>query len=67
MDEEHAQQRAEVKRLAAVDATAPLRSGSPRFSRSRRLCSRIMADEEKTCLSPEVLRDDVIAVQADGE
>lgn len=67
MDEEHAEQRAEVKRLAAVDAVAdPARWVAEVRAFATELLED-MGDEEKTCLSPEVLRDDVIAVSPDSE
>lgn len=67
MDEEHAAQRREVQRLAGLDA----KQDPSRWAQSVRDFERAlladMADEERTCLSPDVLRDDVVAVQADSE
>jgi len=67
MDEEHAAQRAVVSALAALDAI----SDPAGWVRQVRAFSadllRDMAEEEKTCLSPKVLRDDIVTVDADTE
>lgn len=67
MDEEHTTQRKQVTRLAQLDAV----SDPAKWAREvRAFATELladMADEEKTCLSPDVLRDDIIAVGPDSE
>jgi iron-sulfur cluster repair protein YtfE (RIC family) len=67
MDEEHAMQRELVTQLATIDP-----SGDPAaWAREVRIFAKDllmdMADEEKTCLSPNVLRDDVVVVDGSSE
>jgi iron-sulfur cluster repair protein YtfE (RIC family) len=67
MDEEHAMQRELVTRLTTIDP-----SGDPGgWAREVRIFMKDllmdMADEEKTCLSPNVLRDDVVVVDGSSE
>lgn len=67
MDEEHAGQRKEVNRLAGLDAIADPAKWAKEVRAFQKALLDDMADEEKTCLSPDVLRDDIIAVHADSE
>lgn len=67
MDEEHAMQRELVTQLATIDP-----SGDPAaWAREVRLFTKDllmdMADEEKNCLSPNVLHDDVVVVDGSSE
>ncbi len=67
MDEEHALQRAQITRLASLD---PLADPKRWVSEVKAFTSELlvdMADEEKTCLSPNVLRDDVVVVDGSSE
>jgi len=67
MDEEHALQRAQITRLAGLD---PLAEPKRWVSEVKAFTSELlvdMADEEKTCLSPSVLRDDVVVVDGSSE
>lgn len=67
MDEEHTAQRAEVKRLAAVEAVNDPAKWANEVRAFTHALLIDMADEEKTCLSPDVLRDDIISVSPDSE
>lgn len=67
MSEEHKLQRALVMQLTSVDP-----AGDPKaWVRDVRIFAKDllmdMADEEKTCLSPNVLRDDVVVVDGSSE
>jgi iron-sulfur cluster repair protein YtfE (RIC family) len=67
MDEEHAMQRDLVTQLTTIDP-----AGDPAaWAREVRIFTKDllmdMADEEKTCLSPNVLRDDVVVVDGSSE
>lgn len=67
MDEEHAMQRELVNQLTTIDP-----AGDPAaWAREVRVFTKDllkdMADEEKTCLSPNVLRDDVVVVDGSSE
>jgi len=67
MDEEHAMQRELVTHLTTIDP-----SGDPAgWAREVRIFMKDllmdMADEEKTCLSPNVLHDDVVVVDGSSE
>ncbi len=67
MDEEHALQRALVLRLTEIN---PMNDPAG-WARDVRIFAKDllldMADEEKTCLSPNVLRDDVVVVDGSSE
>lgn len=67
MDEEHAMQRELVGRLARMDATLDTPGWLREVRTFRDDLLRDMADEERTCLSPNVLRDDVVVVDGDSE
>lgn len=67
MSEEHKLQRGLVMQLTSVDP-----AGDPKaWVRDVRIFAKDllmdMADEEKTCLSPNVLRDDVVVVDGSSE
>ncbi|MDP1823210.1 MAG: hemerythrin domain-containing protein [Archangium sp.] len=67
MTEEHKMQRGLVMQLTSVDP-----AGDPKaWVRDVRIFAKDllmdMADEEKTCLSPNVLRDDVVVVDGSSE
>jgi len=62
MDEEHRQQRATIVALAALDPAVDLDAFLGRVKAFVREVERDMADEERECLSPEVLRDDTIVI-----
>ncbi len=67
MDEEHATQRGVVNRLATLKASE---DAAGWVAEVRAFIDELLVDmagEEKTCLSPNVLRDDIIAVDADSE
>jgi iron-sulfur cluster repair protein YtfE (RIC family) len=66
MDEEHAAQRKEVTRLAGLDAISDPARWAKEVRAFEASLLADMADEEKTCLSPDVLRDDIIAVHVDS-
>ena len=67
MTEEHKLQRAQVMQLTSVDPAEDPKA----WARDVRLFAKDvlldMIDEEKTCLSPNVLRDDVVVVDGTSE
>lgn len=67
MEEEHKMQRALVMQLTSVDPSLDPKG----WVRDVRVFAQDllldMADEEKTCLSPNVLRDDVVVVDGTSE
>ena len=67
MDEEHKLQRALVMQLTSMDPAVDPAA----WARDVRIFAKDllldMADEEKTCLSPNVLRDDVVVVDGTSE
>ena len=67
MDEEHAEQRKVVSRLAELDPISDPAAWARQVRTFGAELLRDMADEEKTCLSPDVLRDDIVSVQGDSE
>ncbi len=67
MDEEHSVQRATVKRLASLEALGDPAEWAKEVRAFSSELLTDMAGEEKTCLSPAVLRDDVVAVEGDSE
>ena len=67
MDEEHTVQRKQVTRLAQMDAVNDPAKWATEVRAFATELLADMADEEKTCLSPDVLRDDIIAVGPDSE
>jgi hypothetical protein len=67
MDLEHTQQRAWVSRLTQLDA---VRDPDAWAREVRAFSSTLLADmdeEERTCLSAAVLRDDIVAIDAVSE
>ena len=67
MDQEHTEQRALVMRLAAIDPLPDPRIWAREVDDFVTMVRVDMADEEKTCLSPSVLRDDVVVVDGSSE
>ncbi|MDP1918124.1 MAG: hemerythrin domain-containing protein [Myxococcales bacterium] len=67
MDEEHAEQRKVVSRLAELDPVSDPAAWARQVRTFGDELLRDMADEEKTCLSPDVLRDDIVSVHGDSE
>jgi hemerythrin-like domain-containing protein len=67
MDHEHTEQRALVMRLAAIDPLPDPRNWAREVDDFVTMVRVDMADEEKTCLSPSVLRDDVVVVDGSSE
>lgn len=67
MDDEHTEQRATVQRLARLEALSDPTSWAKAVRTFTAELLTDMAGEEKTCLSPNVLRDDVVAIEGDSE
>jgi hypothetical protein len=67
MDEEHAMQRAQVTRLAAMNPAADAANWVREIRSFIKDLLVDMAAEEKASVSANVLRDDIIAVDADSE
>jgi hemerythrin-like domain-containing protein len=67
MDEEHAEQRVLVMRLAAIDPTPDPVTWTREVGEFLQTLLADMVDEEKTCLSPNLLRDDVVVVDGSSE
>jgi iron-sulfur cluster repair protein YtfE (RIC family) len=62
LDDEHRQQRATIAALAALDPGQDLDSYLGRVKVFVREVEKDMADEERECLSAEILRDDIIVI-----
>lgn len=67
MDEEHAMQRELVGRLAKMEPSSNVVAWLHEVRTFMTDLYKDMADEERTCLSPNVLRDDVVVVDGDSE
>jgi iron-sulfur cluster repair protein YtfE (RIC family) len=67
MDQEHSEQRPLVMRLAAIDPSPDPQTWAREVDEFIKMLRVDMADEEKTCLSPNVLRDDVVVVDGSSE
>lgn len=67
MDEEHAMQRELVMQLAAIKPAEDPAAWAREVRIFMKDLLMDMADEEKTCLSPNVLRDDVVVVDGSSE
>lgn len=67
MDEEHAMQRELVMQLAAIKPAEDPAAWAREVRIFMKDLLMDMADEEKTCLSPNVLRDDVVVVDGTSE
>lgn len=66
MDAEHAEQRAQIHRLSALE---PAPASSAYVDEVRGFVRAVLVDmdaEERECLSPNVLRDDTISIDAFG-
>jgi hypothetical protein len=62
LDDEHRQQRATIAALAALDPGQDMDGYLGRVKVFVREVEKDMADEERECLSPEILRDDTIVI-----
>jgi iron-sulfur cluster repair protein YtfE (RIC family) len=66
MDSEHAEQRARLTALARMDPASDPRSFVSGVRETLEWIRQDMAGEEKTMLSPELLRDDIIVIDSFG-
>jgi len=62
LDEEHRQQRATIAALAGLDPAEDVEGYLGRLKEFVREMKKDMADEERDCLNPDILRDDTIVI-----